>query len=105
MLDDAGVPNEIPVDVQGGKLALYDADVERLGMVVDYEHPIMGAMRQFGHLINFSETPGRIYGPPPRVGEHSREILEELGYSGTQMDDLKSAGVVYWPDADYRWGW
>ena len=43
LFDDAGVPNEIPVDVQGGKLALYDADVERLGMVVDYEHPIMGA--------------------------------------------------------------
>ena len=41
------------------------------GMVVDYEHPIMGAMRQFGHLINFSDTPGRIYGPAPRVGEHS----------------------------------
>src|SRR6478672_11866091 len=98
VLDDAGVPNEIPVDVQGGMLALYDADVERLGMVVDYEHPIMGAMRQFGHLINFSDTPGRIYGPAPRVGEHSREILEELGYRGTQMDDLKAAGVVYWPD-------
>ena len=105
VLDDAGVPNEIPLDAQGGMLALYDADIERLGMVVDYEHPIMGAMRQFGHLVNFSETPGRIYGPPPRVGEHSREILEELGYSGSQMDHLKGAGVVYWPDDDYHWAW
>ena len=57
LLDDAGMPNEIPVDTQGGLLALYDADAERLGLVVDYEHPIMGAMRQFGHLVNFSETP------------------------------------------------
>jgi len=105
LFDDAGVPNEIPVDVLGGKLALYDADVERLGMVVDYEHPIMGAMRQFGHLINFSDTPGRIYGPAPRVGEHTCEILDELGYSGKQMDDLKASGVVYWPDADYHWAW
>ncbi len=66
LLDDAGVPNEVPVDTHGGELALYDADAERLGLVVDYEHPILGAMRQFGHLVNFSETPGRIFGPPPR---------------------------------------
>jgi crotonobetainyl-CoA:carnitine CoA-transferase CaiB-like acyl-CoA transferase len=105
VLDDAGVPNEIPLDVQGGTVALHDADAERLEMVVDYEHPILGAMRQFGHLINFSETPGRIGGPPPRVGEHTREILEELGYQGTQMDALKASGVVYWPDADYPWSW
>ncbi len=33
------------------------------------------------------------------------EILAELGYSATDMDALKAEGVVYWPDADYRWGW
>ncbi|HZP29945.1 MAG TPA: CoA transferase [Acidimicrobiia bacterium] len=105
LLDDAGVPNEIPVDVMGGKLALYDADVERLGMVVDYEHPMLGTIRQFGHLINFSETPGRIFGPPPLVGQHTREILEELGYTGAQMESLRAAGVVSWPDEHYAWRW
>jgi crotonobetainyl-CoA:carnitine CoA-transferase CaiB-like acyl-CoA transferase len=105
ILDDAGVPNEIPFDAQGGDLALHDSDAEHLGMVVDYEHPILGAMRQFGHLINFSDTPGHIGGPPPRVGEHTREILEELGYRGEEMDALKASGVVYWPDADYPWAW
>jgi crotonobetainyl-CoA:carnitine CoA-transferase CaiB-like acyl-CoA transferase len=105
VLDDAGVPNEVPFDAQGGDLALHDSDAEHLGMVVDYEHPILGAMRQFGHLINFSETPGNISGPPPRVGEHTREILEELGYGGAEMDRLKASGVVYWPDPDYPWPW
>jgi crotonobetainyl-CoA:carnitine CoA-transferase CaiB-like acyl-CoA transferase len=105
VLDEAGVPNEIPFDPQGGTLALFDADVERLGMVADYEHPLLGAMRQFGNVIDFSETPGRIAGPPPRVGEHTRQILEELGYTGVEMDELKASGVVTWPDADYRWPW
>ena len=74
-------------------------------MVVDYEHPIMGRDAPVRHLINFSETPGRIYGPPPIVGQHTAELLEELGYTGAQMDELKAGGVVYWPDDDYRWGW
>ncbi len=105
MLDDAGVPNEIALDVQNGMVGLYDADLERLGMIAEYEHPIMGRMRQFGELVHFSETPGLIHGPPPRVGEHSREILEELGLSGSDQERLRADGVVYWPDESYHWGW
>jgi crotonobetainyl-CoA:carnitine CoA-transferase CaiB-like acyl-CoA transferase len=104
-LDDAGVPNEVPVDPKGGDLILHDADNEKLGLVADYEHPIMGAMRQFGSLIDFSETPGHVFGPPPRVGENTREILEELGLSGAEMDDLEAAGVVSWPDEHYAERW
>jgi crotonobetainyl-CoA:carnitine CoA-transferase CaiB-like acyl-CoA transferase len=104
-LDDAGVPNEVALDVDGGESALYDADAERLGLVTEYEHPTLGLLRQFGETINFSDTPGQIVGPPPRVGEDSRQILEELGVSETEMDDLKARGVVTWPDDDYPWGW
>ena len=73
------MPNEIAFDAMGGEGALYDADAERLGLVVEYEHPIMGTLRQFGELVNFSDTPARVFGPPPRVGEHTLEILEWLG--------------------------
>jgi crotonobetainyl-CoA:carnitine CoA-transferase CaiB-like acyl-CoA transferase len=58
--------NEIPLDSKAGDLVLFDADNERLGLVAEYEHPIMGMMRQFGDLIQFSETPGHIDGPPLR---------------------------------------
>ena len=64
---------------RAGDRVLFDADNERLGLVAEYEHPIMGKMRQFGELIQFSETPAHVDGPPPRVGEHTREILEWLG--------------------------
>jgi crotonobetainyl-CoA:carnitine CoA-transferase CaiB-like acyl-CoA transferase len=102
-LDDAGVPNEIPIDTKAGDLVLFDADNERLGLVADYEHPIMGAVRQFGELIQFSDTPARIGGPPPRVGEHTREILAWLGRTDDEIDELGAAGVVTWPKPDYPW--
>jgi len=103
-LDDAGVPNEVPIQTEGGHRPLYDGDAERLGMVVQYDHPIVGQIRQFGQLVNFSDTPGRVYGPPPRVGEHTREILEWIGRGG-DADKLNEAGVVYWPDDRYAWSW
>jgi crotonobetainyl-CoA:carnitine CoA-transferase CaiB-like acyl-CoA transferase len=102
-LDAAGVPNEIAFDSRAGELQHFDADNERLGLVAEYDHPLLGRMRQYGALIDFSETPGLIHGPPPLVGEHTVEVLEWLGYTHVEMDELKSQGVVYWPDDDYRW--
>jgi crotonobetainyl-CoA:carnitine CoA-transferase CaiB-like acyl-CoA transferase len=81
----------------------FDADNERLGTVAEYEHPILGRMRQFGRLIQFSETPSRTAGPPPLVGQHTREILTWLGYADADMDSLKEQRVVYWPADDYVW--
>ena len=104
-LDDAGVPNEVARQVNGGEGLLFDADAERLGLVAEYEHPILGRLRQFGATIDFSDTPGHIRGPAPRVGEDTRAVLDELGYSGAEMDELKAAGVVTWPDESYPWGW
>ena len=100
-LDDAGVPNEVPVDTQGGELPLFDADNIALGMVAHYQHGLLGDMRQFGQLIDFSETPGRIGGPPPLVGQHSRAILRELGHRDDDIDALIAAGVCYEPDDGY----
>lgn len=102
-LDDAGVPNAIATDTHEGELVLFDADNERLGLVTEYEHAKLGRMRQFGNLIDFSETPGHIDRPPPLVGEHTREILGRLGRTAGEMDELRAAGVVYWPDENYPW--
>ncbi len=103
-LDDAAVPNEVAIDPKGGDVMLFDTDNERLGLVTDYEHPIMGMLRQFGNTIDFSDTPGRISGPPPRVGEHTREILE-LVDRGADIDRLVESGIVYRPDDRYAWAW
>jgi crotonobetainyl-CoA:carnitine CoA-transferase CaiB-like acyl-CoA transferase len=84
---------------------LFDADNDRLGLVVDYEHPIMGAMRQFGNTIDFSDTPFRPHRPPPRIGEDTQEILAWLDLDEARMADLKDRGVVNWPDESYAAAW
>ncbi|HEX5615641.1 MAG TPA: CoA transferase [Acidimicrobiia bacterium] len=101
LLDDAGVPNERPVDTHGGDRTLFDADNVALGLVAQYEHPMFGRLRQFGELIQFSDTPGRIFGPPPLVGQHTREIMHELGYRDPQIDALLERGVIGEPGDDY----
>lgn len=101
MLDEAGVPNEVPVDTQGGELPLFDSDNVELGLVARYDHPIFGDVRQFGELIGFSETPGKINGPPPLVGQDTRTILREIGRSDDDIDALIEAGVCYEPDEHY----
>jgi crotonobetainyl-CoA:carnitine CoA-transferase CaiB-like acyl-CoA transferase len=102
-LDDAGVPNEVAVDTYEGQLALFDADNERLGLVTEYEHPLMGTLRQYGTLVNFSDTPPEITSPPPMVGQHTRDVLTWLGHSDREIDDLRAEGVVSWPDEGYIW--
>jgi crotonobetainyl-CoA:carnitine CoA-transferase CaiB-like acyl-CoA transferase len=39
------------------------------------------------------------------VGEHTQEILEELGCERAEIDELRRAGVVTWPDDAYPWRW
>jgi crotonobetainyl-CoA:carnitine CoA-transferase CaiB-like acyl-CoA transferase len=100
-LDDAGVPNEVPVDTQGGIAPLFDADNIELGMVAQYTHRLLGEMRQFGQLITFSDTSGLIAGPPPLVGQDTRAILHELGHDDATIDALIADGVCYEPDEHY----
>ena len=102
-LTAAGVAAEVSIETNDGEVALHDADNERLGLVAEYPHPVLGRVRQFGTLVDFSETPTGPYGPPPLMGEHTRPIMERLGYSGDEIDDLLARGIVYEPTADYPW--
>jgi len=102
LLDDAGVPNEIVVESRDGAAFLHDDDNVRLGLVTSYDHPVLGRLRQFGSLIDFSETPGVIAGPPPLVGQHSRAVLQGAGYLDGDIDALVSSGVVYEAGEDYE---
>ncbi len=65
---------------------------ERLGLVAEYAHPMLGQLRQFGTLVDFSESPTGPYGPPPLVGQHTRRIIERVGYSSQEIEDLLDPG-------------
>jgi crotonobetainyl-CoA:carnitine CoA-transferase CaiB-like acyl-CoA transferase len=92
-LDRLGVPCEVS-SVTFSRELFDDPDLQAAGWVTSYQHPLLGRLEQMGHLIDFSRTPGRIWGPPPLIGQHSREILRELGYGDTRVDALVRAGVV-----------
>ncbi|MGE0881327.1 MAG: CaiB/BaiF CoA transferase family protein [Acidimicrobiia bacterium] len=95
-LDGSGVPVER--SEQSSTTDWFD-DPEWIaaGLVADYPHPDYGRFRQFGHLVHFSDTPGRIAGPPPRLGEHSRQVLASLGYHDDAIQSLATRGITTWP--------
>jgi len=58
------------------------------------QHPVEGTIPQLGFPVKFSDTPGRLHRPPPTLGEHSDEILADLGYDAAAITDMRASGVV-----------
>ena len=71
-----------------------DAEALEQQWIVKYPHPMVGEIGQVGLSCSFSATPARIQGRPLLVGEHTREILGELGFEEAQIDALFEAGAV-----------
>lgn len=71
-----------------------DPQVLHRKMIIEVEHPIAGRIKQLGIPIKFSETPGGIRTPAPSLGQHTREILLELGYSENEIDEMRRSGVI-----------
>jgi crotonobetainyl-CoA:carnitine CoA-transferase CaiB-like acyl-CoA transferase len=94
VLDGAGVPCEI-ADGEFGVRAHDDPEIQALGLVVKQQHPKLGRFEHFGVTIDFSETPQRIWGPPPIVGQHTREIMREHGYDDADVDKLVESRAVF----------
>jgi crotonobetainyl-CoA:carnitine CoA-transferase CaiB-like acyl-CoA transferase len=89
--DAAGVPVG-PVHSLGE--ALTHPQTLARGMVVDLVHPQAGETRALGCPLHFSDTPARIDRPAPMLGEHTREVLRESGYSEAEIDAFMADGVV-----------
>lgn len=87
----AGVPVG-PVNRIGDMLA--DPQVAARDMVVEVDHPRAGRTRALGMPIKFSESRADMARPSPLLGQHGREILEQLGYSAAEIAALAEAGAV-----------
>jgi crotonobetainyl-CoA:carnitine CoA-transferase CaiB-like acyl-CoA transferase len=75
-----------------------DPQAEALGMLTTTSHPsVGGGYSRHAPLVRFSATPGRA-GPICELGEHTRGVLDELGYDQAEQDSLRDAGVVSWPE-------
>ena len=63
-------------------------------MVVEIEHPIAGLIKVVGHPVKFSKTVPKFTLPPPNLGEHTQQILNECGYSNDDIEELKRQKVL-----------
>jgi formyl-CoA transferase len=90
-LDQEGVPagpiNSYPE-------ALADPHTLARSMVVDLVHPEAGPIKALGVPVKLSDTPGAVDRPAPLVGQHTAEILTELGYTEVEQQKLRTGGVV-----------
>ena len=92
-LDAAGVPCEI-ASTEFRETWYDDPDMISNGLVAKYRHATAGLTEQYGLLFNFSETPGKVWGPPSLTGEHTTEILESLDYDEARIRDLHERGIA-----------
>lgn len=74
---------------------LHDPHVIHQKMLVEIEHPILGGrVKVAGIPYRLSETPSEISSPPPLLGQHTGEVLRELGYSDAEIEELKKQGCI-----------
>jgi crotonobetainyl-CoA:carnitine CoA-transferase CaiB-like acyl-CoA transferase len=87
--DAAGVPAG-PVNTVGQ--ALEDPQVAHLGIVQEVDHPALGALRLVANAFSLSGLSRGLDRPAPECGQHSEEILRDLGYAGAGLEALLAAG-------------
>ena len=86
------------IDTLGGETVLFDDENVALGLVAETEHRVHGKLRQVGQLVTFADTPGRVQYAPPVAGQHTREIMEWLGYDDDTIVSYRDQGIIAYPD-------
>ena len=71
-----------------------DPQALHLGLTVDAVSPDAGPVKQMGLPFRFSRTPGKIWGPSPALGQHTDQVLAELGFSSGEIAELREGGAV-----------
>ncbi|QVQ52637.1 CoA transferase [Spiractinospora alimapuensis] len=91
-LDKGGIP--------GGPVltydqALSDPHVQARGMVAELDHPIIGPMRTIAPPTKFRNLDFSIGGPAPWLGQHTRTVLAEAGFTAEEIDSLCASGAAH----------
>ncbi len=91
LLEGAGIPNS-PVNTIADLVD--DAQVAHRDMLADVPHPAVAGLRAPACPMKLSDGPSSIRRHPPENGEHTAEILAELGYATDDIDSLQASGAV-----------
>jgi crotonobetainyl-CoA:carnitine CoA-transferase CaiB-like acyl-CoA transferase len=90
-LNGRGVPSGAILGLEG---ALTQPQIAHRGTIQTVHAEGIGDLKLFGLTARFEKTPGAIESPPPRLSDHTEEILAGLGYSRDDIVRLRERGVV-----------
>jgi crotonobetainyl-CoA:carnitine CoA-transferase CaiB-like acyl-CoA transferase len=91
-LTGEGVPVAVAQDVDD--LLRKDMHCKETGVFEFQQHPKVGRVQLQGVVPQFSGTPGKVRRPSPLLGQHTEEILKELGYSSIEIADFRARKLV-----------
>ncbi len=90
--------NDVPLaPVNTVEEVMKHPQVRHREMIQEIEHPYAGTFSVFGFPMKLSDTPCTYRYPPPALGQHSEEILEEFGFSDQEIEELGRKAVVLAP--------
>lgn len=84
----AGIP---AAKINGVSEALNDIQAKARGLVVQLEHPILGIVKSIANPMRLSDTPVTYRRAPPFLGEHTNQILQDLGYTTEETAALANS--------------
>ncbi len=71
-----------------------DPQAVHSGIVVDVEHPEAGTLRYLRNPVRYSQTSTSFRAHPPKLGQHTEELLSEAGYSAEEIATLQASGAI-----------
>ena len=71
-----------------------DPQIRHQQMLVEMPHPAHGTVKLLGMPVKLSDTPGEFRLPPPLLGEHTDDVLREIGYGADAIAEFRRAGIV-----------
>ena len=89
----------LAVDIWCGEVKTHleaevDPQVQHMGIISSYEHPVAGRVKVVAPAVKMSVTPAEIRRPAPLIGQHSREILEEFGFCASEVEEFMASGAT-----------
>ena len=91
MLNEAGVPSGA---INSMDQVFADPQVKHIGAAATVKHPKLGDIRIVNQAVTLTRTPASMARATPELGEHTDEVLADLGYTAAQIDALRANKAV-----------